>query len=68
MRQDSTELSRHATIFFPTEAETVRQFIKGLNYGIRISMARGSEIATTFHQGVEIAWKISVFVASDKRL
>lgn len=36
----------------------MKQFTKGLTYGIRITMARESNIGTTFHQAVEIARRI----------
>lgn len=39
-----TELSHHVTFLIPTEAEKVRRFMEGLNYGIRVTMACESEM------------------------
>lgn len=43
------ELSRHETFLIPIEVEKVRRFIEGLAYGITVTIARESEIWTTFH-------------------
>lgn len=53
-----TELSRHATFLIPTEAEKVRRFIEGFTYGIKVTMARESDMETTFQHVVAIAWRI----------
>lgn len=34
------------------------RFIEGLTYGIRVTIARESEMGTTFHQAVEVAQRI----------
>lgn len=53
-----SELSYYASILIPTEVEKVRWLIKGLSYGIKIYMAREEETRTTFHQAVEITFRI----------
>lgn len=43
------ELSRHVVFLTPTEAEKVKGFIEGLNYGIKITMTIEVETWTIFH-------------------
>ncbi|XP_070054620.1 uncharacterized protein [Nicotiana tomentosiformis] len=46
-----TDLSRHAAITLPTDAERVLRFIAGLHPEIHVFMAREAEMGTPFHQG-----------------
>ncbi|XP_070003448.1 uncharacterized protein [Nicotiana sylvestris] len=52
------ELSRHALMILPTEAERVPRFVAGLHSGIRANMAREVEMGTPYQLVVEIARKI----------
>ena len=53
-----SELSRHALMILPTEAERVRKFIAGLHTGIQATMAREVEMGTSYERVVEIARRI----------
>ncbi|XP_070040111.1 uncharacterized protein [Nicotiana tomentosiformis] len=53
-----SELSRHALMIFPTEAERVRRFVAGLHSGIQTSMAGEVEMGTSYQLVVEIARRI----------
>ncbi|XP_070057436.1 uncharacterized protein [Nicotiana tomentosiformis] len=50
-----SELSRHALMILPTEAERVRRFVAGLHIGIQATMVRKVEIGTSYELVVEIA-------------
>ncbi|XP_070034831.1 uncharacterized protein [Nicotiana tomentosiformis] len=52
------ELSRHALMILPTDAERVRRFVVGLHSGIRVNMAREVEMGTSYQLVVEIARRI----------
>ncbi|XP_070044896.1 uncharacterized protein [Nicotiana tomentosiformis] len=52
------ELARHAPILVPTIRERVHRFIEGLDYDIKICMARELQTDAPFQQVVEIARKI----------
>lgn len=47
-----TKLSFHAAFFISTKAKKVRQLIKRLTYGIKITMAQESEIWNIFYWAV----------------
>ncbi|XP_070039360.1 uncharacterized protein [Nicotiana tomentosiformis] len=53
-----SELSRHTPALDSIVRERVYRFIKGLNHGIRISMARELETDTPYQQVVEIARRL----------
>ncbi|XP_070003178.1 uncharacterized protein [Nicotiana sylvestris] len=53
-----SELSRHALMILPTNAERVRRFVVGLCPGIRASMAREVAVGTEYQLVVEIARRI----------
>ncbi|XP_070049301.1 uncharacterized protein [Nicotiana tomentosiformis] len=53
-----SELSRHALMILPTEAEQVRRFVAGLNSGIQATMAREIKMRTSYQLVVEIARRI----------
>ncbi|XP_070007580.1 uncharacterized protein [Nicotiana sylvestris] len=53
-----SELSRHALMVLPTDAERVRRFVAGLHPSIRASMAREVEMGTEYQLVVEIARRI----------
>ncbi|XP_070013824.1 uncharacterized protein [Nicotiana sylvestris] len=53
-----SELSRHALMILPTNAERVQRFVAGLHSGIRDNMAREVEMGTPYQLVVEIAWRI----------
>ncbi|XP_070017111.1 uncharacterized protein [Nicotiana sylvestris] len=52
------ELSCHALMILPTDAEKVRRFVVGLHSDIRANMARDVEIGTPYQLVVEIALRI----------
>ncbi|XP_070054548.1 uncharacterized protein [Nicotiana tomentosiformis] len=54
------DFSRHAPTFVFTIRERVRQFIEGLNPGIRFSMARELEMDIPYQQVVEIVMRLEV--------
>nr|XP_033510900.1 uncharacterized protein LOC117275706 [Nicotiana tomentosiformis] len=53
-----TEQYCHVAFLIPTKFEKVMRFIKGLKFGIKISMAREVETSTTFLQAVDIMRRI----------
>ncbi|XP_070007519.1 uncharacterized protein [Nicotiana sylvestris] len=53
-----SELSRHALMILPTDAERVRRFVAGLLPRIRSGMAREVEMGTEYQLVVEIAHRI----------
>ncbi|XP_070032916.1 uncharacterized protein [Nicotiana tomentosiformis] len=53
-----SEISRHALMILPTEAERVRRFVVGLHCSIQASMAREVEMGTPYQLVVEIARRI----------
>ncbi|XP_070056801.1 uncharacterized protein [Nicotiana tomentosiformis] len=53
-----SELSRHALMILPTDAERVRRFVAGLHTGIQAIMAREVEMGTSYELVVEIAQRI----------
>ncbi|XP_070054180.1 uncharacterized protein [Nicotiana tomentosiformis] len=53
-----TELSQHAAFLIPMEVEKVKRFIEGLNFCIKIYMAREAESGTTFLKAVDITHMI----------
>ncbi|XP_070018191.1 uncharacterized protein [Nicotiana sylvestris] len=53
-----SELSRHALMILPTNAERVWRFIAGLHSGIRANIAREMEMGTPYQLVVEIARRI----------
>ncbi|XP_070038294.1 uncharacterized protein [Nicotiana tomentosiformis] len=53
-----SELSRHAIMILPTDAERVWRFVVGLQLGINSNMAREVEMGTSYGLVVEIARKI----------
>ncbi|XP_070035295.1 uncharacterized protein [Nicotiana tomentosiformis] len=50
-----SELARHAPFLVPTVRDRVRRFIEGLDYDLKIRMAREIQSDTPFQQVVEIA-------------
>ena len=54
-----SELSLHALMILPTEAERVRRFVAGLHTGIQATMAREVEMGTSYERVVEIARRIT---------
>ncbi|XP_070013185.1 uncharacterized protein [Nicotiana sylvestris] len=50
-----SELSPHALMILPTDAERVRRFVAGLHSCIRANMARRIEMGTSYQLVVEIA-------------
>ncbi|XP_070054011.1 uncharacterized protein [Nicotiana tomentosiformis] len=53
-----SELARHVPILVPTVRERIRGFIEGLDYDLKICMARELQTDTLFQQVVEIARRI----------
>ncbi|XP_070055359.1 uncharacterized protein [Nicotiana tomentosiformis] len=53
-----SELSCHALMILPTDAERVRRFVAGLHTGIQATMAREVELGTSYELVVEIARRI----------
>ncbi|XP_070035368.1 uncharacterized protein [Nicotiana tomentosiformis] len=53
-----SELSRHAIMIIPTDAERVQRFVVGLHTGIHATMAREVEMGTSYELLVEIARRI----------
>ncbi|XP_070039887.1 uncharacterized protein [Nicotiana tomentosiformis] len=53
-----SELSRHALMILPTDAERVQRFVAGLHPSIRASMAREVEMGTDYQLVVEISRRI----------
>ncbi|XP_070007872.1 uncharacterized protein [Nicotiana sylvestris] len=53
-----SELSRHALMILPTDAERVQRFVAGLHPGIRSGMAQEVEMGTEYQLVVEIAHRI----------
>lgn len=53
-----SELSRHALMILPTEAERVRRFVAGLHTSIQATMAREVKMGTSYKLVVEIARRI----------
>ncbi|XP_070036045.1 uncharacterized protein [Nicotiana tomentosiformis] len=53
-----SELSRHALMILPTEAERVGRFVAVLHTGIQATMAREVEMGTSYELVVEIARRI----------
>ncbi|XP_070057811.1 uncharacterized protein [Nicotiana tomentosiformis] len=53
-----SELSRHALMILPTEAERVQRFVAGLHTSIHATMAREVEMRTSYELVVEIAQRI----------
>ncbi|XP_070056655.1 uncharacterized protein [Nicotiana tomentosiformis] len=53
-----SELSRHALMILPTEAERVQRFFAGLHSGIQVTIAREVEMGTSYQLVMEIAWRI----------
>ncbi|XP_070037269.1 uncharacterized protein [Nicotiana tomentosiformis] len=60
------ELSLHALMILPTEAERVRRFIAGLHSGIRSTMAREVEMGIFYQLVVEIDWRIEGYHQRDR--
>lgn len=61
-----SELARHAPILVPTIRERVRRFIEGLDYDIKICMARELQTDTPFQLVVEIARKIEGVLVEER--
>ncbi|XP_070048998.1 uncharacterized protein [Nicotiana tomentosiformis] len=59
------ELSRHALMILPTDAERVWRFIAGLHPSIRASMAGEVEMGTDYQLVVEIARRIEGYSQRD---
>ncbi|XP_070056276.1 uncharacterized protein [Nicotiana tomentosiformis] len=53
-----SELSRHALMILPTEAERLQRFVAGLHSGIQATMAREVEMGTSYQLVVKIARRI----------
>ncbi|XP_070034384.1 uncharacterized protein [Nicotiana tomentosiformis] len=53
-----SELSLHAPMILPTDAERVQRFVAGLHPNIRASMAWEVDMGTGYQLVVEIAWMI----------
>ncbi|XP_070032550.1 uncharacterized protein [Nicotiana tomentosiformis] len=53
-----SELSRHALMILPTDAERVRIFVSGLHFGIQATMVREVKMGTSYELVVEIARRI----------
>ncbi|XP_070046734.1 uncharacterized protein [Nicotiana tomentosiformis] len=53
-----SELSRHALMILPTDAERVRRFVVGLHSSIRANMAREVEMGISYQLVLEIAQRI----------
>ncbi|XP_070036010.1 uncharacterized protein [Nicotiana tomentosiformis] len=53
-----SELSRHALMILPTDAERVRILVSGLHYGIQATMAQEVETGTSYGLVVEITRRI----------
>ncbi|XP_070049885.1 uncharacterized protein [Nicotiana tomentosiformis] len=60
------ELSRHALMILPTEAELVRRFVAGLHSSIQDSMAWEVEMGTSYQLVVEIARRIEGYYQRGK--
>ncbi|XP_070042623.1 uncharacterized protein [Nicotiana tomentosiformis] len=54
------ELDRHAEWLVPTERENIRRFIDGLNYGLRLIIARELATDAKFDRVVEIARRLEI--------
>nr|XP_009761697.1 PREDICTED: uncharacterized protein LOC104213843 [Nicotiana sylvestris] len=61
-----SELARRAPTLVPTIREWVCRFIEGLNYDIKICMARELQTDTPFQQVVEIARRIEGVLGEEK--
>nr|XP_009765603.1 PREDICTED: uncharacterized protein LOC104217144 [Nicotiana sylvestris] len=61
-----SELARRAPTLVPSVKERVRKFIEGLDYDIKICMARELHTNTPFQQVVEIARRIEGVLAEEK--
>ncbi|XP_070036126.1 uncharacterized protein [Nicotiana tomentosiformis] len=61
-----SELARHAPILVPTDRERVCRFIEGLDYDIKICMARELQIDTPFQQVMEIAKNIEGLLGMER--
>ncbi|XP_070040284.1 uncharacterized protein [Nicotiana tomentosiformis] len=53
-----SELSCHALMIVPTDAERVRRFVTGLYSGIQATMVQEVEMGISYGLVVEIAWRI----------
>ncbi|XP_070036074.1 uncharacterized protein [Nicotiana tomentosiformis] len=61
-----SELAHHAPVLVPTIKERVRRFIEGLDYDIKICMARELQTDAPFQQVVEIARKIEGVLGEER--
>ncbi|XP_070045038.1 uncharacterized protein [Nicotiana tomentosiformis] len=61
-----SELARHAPILVPIVREWVCRFIEGIDYDIKICMARELQTDTPFQQVVEIARKIEGVLGEER--
>ncbi|XP_070034998.1 uncharacterized protein [Nicotiana tomentosiformis] len=57
-----SELSRHALMILPSEAERVQRFVAGLPSGIQDSVDRELEMGTSYQLVVEIARRIEGYL------
>ncbi|XP_070055011.1 uncharacterized protein [Nicotiana tomentosiformis] len=60
------ELACHASILLPTVRERVRRFIEGLDYDLKICMARKLQTDSLFQQVVEIARRIDGVLGDER--
>ncbi|XP_070040230.1 uncharacterized protein [Nicotiana tomentosiformis] len=61
-----SELARHAPILVPTIRKRVSRFIEGLDYDIKICVARELQTDASFQQVVEIARKIEGVLGEER--
>nr|XP_009763500.1 PREDICTED: uncharacterized protein LOC104215412 [Nicotiana sylvestris] len=61
-----SELARHAPTLVTTFKERFYKFIEGLDYDIKISMARELQTNTPFQQVVEVARRIEGVLGEEK--